>query len=530
MFHKPGGDQPAQFERLEDAARRYNRGLIVLVALCCLSIGVAIGSFVRGSARAGSDDNKLSISYSPMAPDALSAAFSRAATLVKPTVVNIRVSEDSQHGLLSRETTGSGIIVQPDGFILTNQHVVAGAAVIKVKLYNGDELPARLIGEDTETDLAVLKVDARQSLPFARLGDSEKLNVGDWVLAIGSPFGLDESVTAGIISAKDRTTEQANNSLQRSTEQMSVFQRFLQTDAAINPGNSGGPLVNLAGEVVGINTMIATSTGIYTGIGFALPSSTAVEIYNQLVTDGRVRRGFIGIELMDVTPQIARQNGLQDTQAVIVKDVTGADSPAARAGIRAMDIILSVDGQRIKNTQDLISRIASHPAGTETTISYIRDGQLTTVPVTLEERKDSQASNPSKVRPAQGGPDQHNPNQPESAGSAEPGAGSKPNAKEDLGLTVTTLSAQEAKARGMEGARGAIVTFVDQHGIANANDIRLDDVVILMNGRTISSAEDFEQVSRGLKRGDDVVVRALRKGGYNSGKRAVSEIISFTIP
>ncbi|HEY6332237.1 MAG TPA: trypsin-like peptidase domain-containing protein, partial [Blastocatellia bacterium] len=495
-----------------------------------LSIGVAIGSLVHGSVGAGSDDNKLSISYSPMAPDALSAAFSRAATLVKPTVVNIKVSEDSQHGPLSRETTGSGIIVQPDGFILTNEHVVDGAALIKVKLYSGDELPARLIGEDTETDLAVLKVDPRQSLPFARLGDSEKLNVGDWVLAIGSPFGLDQSVTAGIISAKDRTTEQANNSLQRSTEQMSVFQRFLQTDAAINPGNSGGPLVNLAGEVVGINTMIATSTGIYTGIGFALPSSTAVEIYNQLVTGGRVRRGFIGIELMDVTPQIARQNNLEDTQAVIVKDVTGPDSPAARAGMRAMDIILSVDGQRIKNTQDLISRIASHPAGTQTTITYIRDGQLTTVPVTLDERKDAQAANPSKIRPGEGGADQHNQEEPGSAQSPQLGSGPKPNIKPGLGLTVITLTPQEAKARGIEGVRGAIVTFVDQHGVATSNDLRLDDVVVSINGKAVSSAEDFDQVARGLKSGDDVVIRSMRKGGYSSGRRVVSEIISFTMP
>src|SRR5690348_3204483 len=219
----------------------HRRGVMSLVALLCLSVGIAIGAVMRGASLAR-EDNRLTISNGRPSVDALSASFARVAQDVEPCVVNIKMSNGYQ-----LEGTGSGVIVNPDGYILTNEHVVKGSTRLRVKLNDGSESEARVIGIDRATDLAVIKIDVKKPLPAARMGDSDKLAVGDWVLAIGSPFGLEQTVTAGIISAKDRDTE---------SRDQTAFQKFLQTDAAINPGNSGGPLVNLAGEVIGINTQI----------------------------------------------------------------------------------------------------------------------------------------------------------------------------------------------------------------------------------------------------------------------------------
>ncbi|HVG18445.1 MAG TPA: trypsin-like peptidase domain-containing protein, partial [Blastocatellia bacterium] len=249
------GDQSASIP-----LSHHTRVVIVLVAVCCLSMGVAIGAVVHGIAGAKAEDNHLTINGAAPAPDSLSAAFARVAEQVEPSVAHIKVYESEVY---PREGTGSGVIVNASGYILTNAHVVRRAVKIRVKLSDGTETEAKVIGVDTQTDLAVIKIETTKSLPVARMGDSDKLNVGDWVLAIGSPFGLEQTVTAGIISAKDRVTDSGST----------PFQQFLQTDAAINPGNSGGPLVSLSGEVVGINTQIATNTGVYNGIGFALPSS-----------------------------------------------------------------------------------------------------------------------------------------------------------------------------------------------------------------------------------------------------------------
>src|SRR5262249_2049662 len=335
--------------------QRYNRVIILLVAMCCLSIGIAIGAILRGIA-AGAADNRLIINHSEPTPDALSAAFARAARQVEPSVVNIKVTQGEGHGVTNSEGTGSRIIVDATGFILTNHHVIANASRIKVQLPSGGEYDARLVGQDEDTDLAVLKVNATKGLPAARMGDSEKLTVGDWVLAIGSPFGLDQTVTAGIISAKDRVTDRP-------------FQQFLQTDAAINPGNSGGPLVNLAGEVVGINTEIYTRSGVYDGIGFALPSSAAVAIYNQLIAQGRVTRGFLGVKLQDVSPQVARKNGIPENQGAVVEDVTSKDSPAAQSGIHTGDVIIAVNGKIVKNKADLVRQVAALPVGSAAVIT-----------------------------------------------------------------------------------------------------------------------------------------------------------------
>ena len=270
---------------------RQQRIVIGSMMVATLFLGILIGAVITRGAFAD-PDNRIVISSTGPVADNLSASFANAASIVEPAVVHIDVQE-GEGRLAGREAKGSGVLVTSTGYILTNMHVVEGSKKMRVRLYDHREFDAELIGSDRDTDLAVIRISTENPLPFARFGDSNRLRVGDWVLAIGSPFGLEQTVTAGIISAKGRETEGGS----------SAFQQFLQTDAAINPGNSGGPLVNLSGEVVGINTQIATRTGAFSGIGFALPSSTASEIYNELVSKGRVNRGFLGVEVADLTPR-----------------------------------------------------------------------------------------------------------------------------------------------------------------------------------------------------------------------------------
>jgi serine protease Do len=479
------------------------RTVVLLVALCCFSTGIAVGMLVRGIARATEDDNRLTINGTPATADALSASFARVARDVEPSVAHIKVY-DSQ--VYAREGTGSGVIVNSSGFILTNAHVVNRANRIRVKLSDGGEFDSRIVGVDVPTDLAVIKIEASKPLPVARMGDSDKLNVGDWVLAIGSPFGLEQTVTAGIISAKDRVTESGS----------SPFQQFLQTDAAINPGNSGGPLVNLAGEVVGINTQIATNTGGYNGIGFALPSATAVEIYNQLVSQGRVRRGFLGIRPQEITPQIARLNKIADGQGVLVLELTDEAGPAGRAGLQSGDVVISINGQKVKNVRELIRRIASLPVGSIATIEYVRASERRVASVKLEERQEEADVRPGTRPPLEPGSPRRTPEQRE---KAKPISG--------MGISVKTLTPDLAKFHGLDGARGAIVTGVERGSIADENNLTEDDLIVEINNRQVNSQEEFARATRELKSGDDVVLKVLRK---ERGPLRRLWIVSFTMP
>jgi serine protease Do len=407
----------------------------------------------------------------------------------------------------AREGTGSGVIVNASGFILTNAHVVARANRIRVRLSDGSEVDARVIGVDIPTDLAVIKIESARPLPVARMGDSDRLKVGDWVLAIGSPFGLEQTVTAGIISAKDRVTESGST----------PFQQFLQTDAAINPGNSGGPLVDLSGEVIGINTQIATNTGGYNGIGFALPSATAVEIYNQLVAQGRVRRGFLGIKPQEITPQIARLNKISDGQGVVVLELTETTGPAGRAGLQSGDVVTSINGQRVKNVRELIRRIASLPVGSVANIDYVRAGERRIANVKLEERQED-ADARSDFRPAPVDP--RGPRKaPEQKDKAKPVSG--------IGISVKTLTPELAKLHGLDGARGAIVVGIERGSIADENNLTEDDLIVEINNRPVNSQEEFARVTRDLKSGDDVVIKVLRK---ERGPLRRLWIVSFTMP
>lgn len=282
---------------------------------------------------------------------------------------------------------GSGFIVDKSGYIVTNAHVVEDASRIIVRLNTGEEFSATVVGIDgkEETDLAVLKIDAGRDLPFLKFGDSDKAEVGDWVLAIGSPFGLAKTVTAGIISQKQRETPYA-----------SAFQRFIQTDAAINRGNSGGPLVNTEGEVIGVNSQIATSTGDYNGIGFALPSRVTENVYSQIVKNGKVRRGYLGAYLDSVKAEFARVYKMKDERGAIITDIRDRTSPAAVAGLQIGDIVVQFNGQPVESAQDLIAKIASTTPDQTVAIGFLRENGLAleskTVPIRLRERPSNRAS------------------------------------------------------------------------------------------------------------------------------------------
>ena len=291
--------------------------------------------------------------------ESLSTAFENAAKVVEPSVVNISteqiihnsgMSPDQFGGMfggenpfgflfnqprdLKQKSLGSGFIVDSRGYILTNDHVVKDATKIKVKLQDGRELPGTVVGMDPMTDLAVIKVDA-SNLPVLKLANSDHVKVGEWVLAFGSPFGLDETMTAGIISAKGRNLYSSN------------YDNFLQTDAAINPGNSGGPLVNLSGEVIGINTMILSQSGAFQGVGLAIPATTADNIYPQLIKNGKVTRGWLGVGIQEMTPELAKSFNMKTDEGVLVSEVE-PNSPAAKAGLHSGDVILEYNGKETK--------------------------------------------------------------------------------------------------------------------------------------------------------------------------------------
>jgi serine protease Do len=272
-----------------------------------------------------------------------------------------------EHPTLQQQGTGSGVIISADGYILTNNHVVAGAKIVTVTLADEQEYAASVIGGDSKTDLAVIKITAKTTLPVATLGDSETLKVGDWVLAIGNPFGLDHTVTAGIVSAKGRVIGAG------------PYDDFMQTDASINPGNSGGPLINTQGDAVGINTAIVPYGQ---GIGFAIPINTAKPLIPQLVAKGTVTRGYFGVNLQTLTPELAKALKVQDHKGALVRDVM-AGSPAEQAGMQRRDVIVAFNNQKVESPRNLAALVATTPVGRSVTVMVLRDGSLQSLSVTV---------------------------------------------------------------------------------------------------------------------------------------------------
>ena len=466
-----------------------------------------------------------------ISPAGLSDAFAEIARRVEPAVVNIdtksKMPEVSSRGRPSPDGSddimeffrrqlprrpaygvGSGFIVDKAGYIITNAHVVEDSARISVKLDSGEEFLAEVVGTDEETDLAVIKIDAGRDLPFVRLGDSDQARVGDWVLAIGSPFGLAKTVTAGIISQ-----------VQRETPFATPFQRFIQTDAAINRGNSGGPLVNINGEVIGINSQIATSTGDYNGVGFALPSSEAKNVYDQIRSTGKVRRGYLGVTLDSVREEFAKVYGLKDERGAIVMEIRDTDGAAAAAGLKAGDIIVEFDGKRVAGAQDLIGKVASTPPNNTVNVSFIRESGPTlerkTVAMKLGERPTNadDQSEPTKVK------------LPIDTAQKE----TKP-----FGLTLGPLTPTLAAAYKIEGQTGVIVkeinpeSFIaDVKNSTGGDALDEGDVIMRINRQPVTDEKSFTETVAGLKKGDAVVLHVI---AFNAATRTpVMKIVQFTV-
>jgi len=517
----------------ERAILRKLRVWIAALAVACLVAGIGVGAMLSGRPTTAQPEMQIA-----RAPEALSASFAEIARRVEPAVVNIETTqaqlevtekdEDKEDqstnnpllDMFRRQQrrpargVGSGFIVNSKGFILTNHHVIEDAARITVGLQSGEKYRGTVVGVDQETDVAVIKIEAPKDLPTVTLGDSNAAQVGDWVLAMGSPFGLDQTVTAGIISKKERETPYFN-----------VFQRFLQTDAAINRGNSGGPLVNMRGEVIGMNSQIATSTGDYNGIGFALPANETSFVYKQLIAQGKVKRGYLGITLDSVHDEFAKVYGLAEAKGAIVTSVTptenGQTTPATKAGLQPNDIIVDFENTPVTNAQDLIQRVASTPVGQQVTFAYLRDtnGKLEkkVVSVALGER-------PALSTREWVGPVTTNSKNNDPRGNAL-----------HLGITLAELTPQLLVDWHLTGVQGLYVKEIDANGLVaelrnpgGGPALAERDIINRINRTPVTSLADFQRVLSGLKTGDPIVLNVTRIQRDVKGDRQLPLIVQFT--
>jgi serine protease Do len=369
---------------------------------------------------------------------------------------------------------GSGFLVDPKGVILTNHHVVDSADQVEVVLRDGRKFVTSDIKSDPKTDLAIVRIKATEPLPFLEMGDSTAMEVGDRVLAVGAPFGLTGTVTSGIVSAKGRSIR------------VNMYEDFIQTDAAINPGNSGGPLVNLAGQVIGINSAIKSRTGGFQGIGLAVPSNMAKNIMTHLLKDGVVHRGYLGVKVKDVeNVDVARRLGLKEPEGVVVAEMFD-NTPAAKGGVKEGDVIVSIHGQPIKDGRALQTVVAGLPLNQPVDVAILRDGQHKTLQVTVEEMPGDYG--------AAGVPSRRRNDQPEE----------KPLVVEKLGVEVTDLTPEYAESLGYrESAKGALVAKVEGDGVAFEGGLRRGMLVTKVDKKAVSSAKAFrDAVSAGsLERG-----------------------------
>ncbi len=535
------------------ARLREQKLLSALLMAATLSVGILIGTLVNTGVRAARDQQVAPDATPLVIPKATDMAndFTRLAKQLDPSVVYIsadytpkvettrnrrgpqpQADPDEDNGgddqgldLFRRffgnrggggemmpqqnykhEQSGTGFVVDRKGYIITNNHVVTvertGSLVdhIYVKLH-GDETPyhARVIGTDRETDIAVLKIDPKTDLQPVKIGNSEGVQVGDWAVAIGSPFGLEASVTLGIVSAKGRNINGQN------------FQQFIQTDAAINPGNSGGPLLNIKGEVIGLNTMIATQNGGSQGVGFALPINVVARVYNDIIRDGHVTRGSIGATLYSNEQLTLKAMGFD--HGVIVESVK-KDGPSDKAGLKAEDIVLAYNGTPVKDSQDLIGHVADTPVGNSATLSVDRDGKKMDLKVVIADRVKIYADNPDIAgRPSQSDETAPNPLKPTAAGPVSFGISQRPVSEEERDLTPEK--------------HGVTVTRVEPGSFAEEIGMQEHDIIIAIDRQPVSSADDILKVRQTLKPGDAVAFRVVR--GTQPG-HTTTLYLSGTIP
>lgn len=400
-------------------------------------------------------------------------AFAKIARDVSPAVVNIQLeinpkTSDMDMGdpfgmmpfRMPPSTSqrifaqGSGFIITPDGYIVTNNHVVENATKIMVKLYDETEYEARVIGTDPQSDVAVIKIPAK-SLPIVKLGDSDKVEVGEWVVAMGNPLGLSHSLSAGIISAVGR------NSMG-----LADYESFIQTDAAINVGNSGGPLINLEGNVIGINTAIASRTGGYMGIGFAIPINMAKTVIDQLMLDGKVVRGFLGVKIQPLTQDLADSFGIKSKNGILVAEAM-PDSPASKAGLQQGDVIVSLDGKEVKNVGKFRNDVAGMLPDSKHNLSVVRKGKTVTVPIVIG-NLDANAATVASATDVQA------------------------TTVKKLGLTVQNITPDIAGKIGTEPGVGVIISDIETDSIAQFSRLARGMVILEVNGERINSAQQFK--------------------------------------
>src|SRR5690348_8203510 len=496
--------------------------------LATLGIGILIGTIVNTGVQAGRQNSNVAPDAAPLTiPPATPIAneFTRLTKRVEPSVVYIesdylaRPSKTTRRGepnededtpnqqdpsdafrrffggpephSFRTEGSGTGFIVDKNGYLITNQHVVENADRIKVRLM-GDEIEyrARIVGIDSETDLAVLKIDVKHPLVPVQMGNSDSVQVGDWVIAIGSPFGLQATVTAGIVSA-ERTSRDLPGARQ--------FQDFLQTDAAINPGNSGGPLLNTRGEVIGVNTMIATRSGSYEGIGFALPANAAVKVYNDIIRQGRVVRGSIGVRW---SPGVSQKDTLEAfglDHGVLVEDVAPS-GPAGKAGMKPDDIIVAMGDHPVKDGEELVKKVADMPIGTPATFTVDRNGKRLDLTMAVAERAmvwrgEAQFSESRQA--------------PMPARSVNPSK---------FGITIMRLTEKERQELAIDDKSGVKVVSVDPGSFAEDIGLHEGDAILSVNRQSVTSPDEVMKVQATFKPGQAVALRIARVPAGHRGQ------------
>ena len=501
---------------------RQQKLLSLTLIVVTLAIGIVLGTFVNGGVHAARSQSTAPDATPLVIPNAvqLGNEFTKLAKTLEPSVVYITADytpkatdanprrkprspgddDSGEDGMelfkrffrngpggeapqrsFRQEQSGTGFIVDKNGYIITNNHVVSRVDRIKVKLHgDSTEYRARVIGYDSETDLAVIKVDGKGSLVPVTVGNSDSVQVGDWAVAIGSPFGLEASVTAGIVSALGRDI----GALQ--------LQRFIQTDAAINPGNSGGPLLNIRGEVIGVNTMIATQSGGYQGIGFALPINMVARVYNDIIKTGKVTRGSIGITWNKANkPDLLKALGTK--QGVMVEAVKKG-GPADKAGLKDEDIITAINGQPVKDGEELVGRVAEMPIGTAATITVDRNGKRMDFKVAIEDRSVVFKEDLAGLRQ----PPQEEPSKIEGATQAR------------FGMKIKALTDSERETLDLKDKHGVQVVSVDEGSFAEDIGIQEKDVIVSINRQPVASVDDVKKIQSSLKPGAPVAFRMMR--------------------
>jgi serine protease Do len=478
------------------------RGPLLAVVL----ISIVAGIFLA----AGLNVTQNSSASNPATTVMVPASFTEVAGAVSPSVVNIRTEKTIQGGgpgfrhfqgpqhpqdpfgqddpfrdfferffgdiprrEFKQRSLGSGFCIGKEGYIVTNNHVIENADEIKVKSPDGKEYDAEVVGRDAKTDIALIQVAAWSGCQAVTLGNSDALKVGEWVVAIGSPFGLEHTVTAGIVSAKGRVIGSG------------PYDDFIQTDASINPGNSGGPLINMKGEVVGINTSILSRTGGSMGIGFAIPINLASGIIEQLKSSGSVTRGWLGVSIQDLTPELAEYYGVKDGKGALVGEVFKGD-PADKAGLEPKDVIVEVDGNEVEDSRNLSQRIADVPVGKKITLKVIRDGKERTFDVKIAKRTDEKETLAAK----------------------------EPVEEAVLGMTVSTLTRELGRQFDISDDEGVVVVDVEKDGAADKADVQPGDLILEIDHKPVKTMEDYQSQIKKIKEGDTVSLLVKRKRSF----------------